>query len=99
MAREAGWRGWSRSRRWAPGTAPAYHRSKRAADEHLTTLDLGWAIVRPSLVVGRGGGSTALFSALAALPLMPDMGGGMVQPIAIDDLVEAIWRLLQRPCP
>ena len=77
----------------------AYHRSKRAADEHLATLDLGWAIVRPSLVVGRGGGSTALFSALAALPLMPDIGGGMVQPIAIDDLVEAIWRLLQRPQP
>jgi uncharacterized protein YbjT (DUF2867 family) len=62
-------------------------------------MDLGWAVVRPSLVVGRGGGSTALFSALAALPLMPDIGGGMVQPIAIDDLVEAIWRLLQRPCP
>lgn len=77
----------------------AYHRSKRAADEHLTKLDLGWAIVRPSLVVGRGGGSTALFSALAALPLMPDIGGGMVQPIAIDDLVDAIWRLLQRPLP
>lgn len=77
----------------------AYHRSKRAADEHLATLDLGWTVVRPSLVVGRGGGSTALFSALAALPLMLDVGGGMVQPIAIDDLVEAIWRLLQRPLP
>ncbi|EGD60479.1 NAD-dependent epimerase/dehydratase [Novosphingobium nitrogenifigens DSM 19370] len=77
----------------------AYHRSKRAADEHLVSLNLGWAIVRPSLVVGRGGGSAALFSALAALPLMPDMGGGMVQPIAIDDLVEAIWRLLRRPLP
>jgi len=76
-----------------------YHRSKRAADEYLATLNLGWAVVRPSLVVGRGGGSTALFSALAALPLMPDIGGGMVQPIAIDDLVEAIWRLLQRPLP
>lgn len=77
----------------------AYHRSKRAADEHLTTLDLSWAIVRPSLVVGRGGGSTALFSALAALPLMPDIGGGMVQPIAIDDLMEAICGLLLRPLP
>lgn len=78
----------------------AYHRSKRAADEHLATLDLGWAIVRPSLVVGRGGGSTGLFSAMAALPLMLDVGGGMVvQPIAIDDLVEAIWRLLQQPLP
>lgn len=77
----------------------AYHRSKRTADAHLTRLDLGWAIVRPSLVVGRGGGSTALFSALAALPLMPDIGGGMVQPIAIDDLVDAIRRLLQQPLP
>lgn len=77
----------------------AYHRSKRAADEHLTALDLSWAIVRPSLLVGRGGGSTALFSAMAVLPLMPDMGGGMVQPIAIDDLVEAVWRLLQRQLP
>lgn len=77
----------------------AYHRSKRTADAHLIRLDLGWAIVRPSLVVGRGGGSTALFSALAALPLMPDIGGGMVQPITIDDLVNAIWRLLQRPLP
>lgn len=77
----------------------AYHRSKRIADEHLATLDLGWAVVRPSLVVGRGGGSTALFSALAALPLMPDIGGGMAQPIAIDDLVEAIRHLLQRPLP
>lgn len=79
----------------------AYHRSKRSADEHLVSLSgrLGWAIVRPSLVVGRGGGSTALFSAMAALPLTPDIGGGMVQPIAIDDLVEAIWRLLQHPLP
>ncbi|CCW19933.1 Predicted nucleoside-diphosphate-sugar epimerase [Sphingobium indicum BiD32] len=77
----------------------AYHSSKRAADEHLTTLGLGWAIVRPSLVVGRGGGSTTLFSALAVLPVLPDIGGGPVAPIAIDDLVEAVWRLLQRPLP
>jgi len=77
----------------------AYHSSKRAADEHLTTLGLGWAIVRPSLVVGRGGGSTALFSALAVLPVIPDIGGGPVAPIAIDDLVEVVWRLLQRPLP
>lgn len=84
----------------ADGTT-AYHGSKRAADEHLARLSdrLSWAIVRPSLVVGRGGGSTALFSALAALPVTPEIGGGLVQPIAIDDLIEAIWRLLQRPLP
>lgn len=77
----------------------AYHCSKRAADEHLKSLGLSWAIVRPSLVVGRGGGSTTLFSALAVLRVLPDIGGGPVAPIAIDDLVEAVWRLLQRPLP
>lgn len=79
----------------------AYHRSKRAADAHLAALGgrLSWAILRPSLVVGRGGRSTALFSAIAALPVTPDLGGGPVQPIAIDDLVDAIWRLLLHPLP
>jgi uncharacterized protein YbjT (DUF2867 family) len=78
-----------------------YHCSKRAADEHLASLGakLNWAILRPSLVMGRGGASTALFSALAALPVTPDIGGGKVQPIAIDDLVEAIWRILNLPLP
>lgn len=79
----------------------AYHRSKRAADEHLASLGdrLGWAIIRPSLVVGRGGGSTDLFSALAVLPVLPDIGGGLVAPIAIDDLVKAVCQLLLRPLP
>ena len=88
----------------ALGTADgptAYHASKRAADEHLSSLgaQLSWAILRPSLVVGRGGASTGLFSALAALPVTPDIGGGAVQPIAIDDLIEAIWRVLNLPLP
>jgi len=79
----------------------AYHHSKRAADEHLASLGskLSWAILRPSLVIGRAGASTALFSALAALPVTPDIGGGKVQPIAIDDLVEAIWSVLHLPLP
>ncbi len=82
----------------------AYHRSKAAADDHLAALDpdgahMGWAIVRPSLVLGRGGASTALFAAVAALPLLPRLGEGrwQVQPIAIDDLTEAVLRLLIRP--
>lgn len=77
----------------------AYHRSKCAADEHLTGLELNWAIVRPSLVIGRGGSSTTLFSALAVLPVIPDIGGGPVAPIAVDDVVEAVWRLLLHPLP
>ena len=86
--------------------ASAYHRSKATADDHLAALDptgsaMGWAVLRPSLVVGRGGRSSALFVALAALPVMPRLGraGGLVQPIHVDDLVEVIVRLLQAPLP
>lgn len=86
--------------------ATAYHRSKAKAEAHLASLDpdgarMNWAIVRPSLVLGRGGKSTALFAALAALPLLPRLGQGQwqVQPIAIDDLTEAVLRLLRRPGP
>lgn len=86
--------------------ATAYHRSKAEAEAHLASLDpdgarMNWAIVRPSLVLGRGGKSTALFAALATLPLLPRLGQGQwqIQPIAIDDLTEAVLRLLRRPGP
>ncbi|SFG38550.1 Nucleoside-diphosphate-sugar epimerase [Novosphingobium sp. CF614] len=81
-----------------------YHRSKKNADDHLAALDpdgrrMGWAVLRPSLVLGRGGASMALFATLAALPIMPRLGEGswQVQPVYIDDLVEAALRLLHRP--
>jgi uncharacterized protein YbjT (DUF2867 family) len=86
--------------------ASAYHRSKAAADDHLAALDpagsvMGWAVLRPSLVMGRGGRSSALFAALAALPVMPRLAqaGGLVQPIHVDDLVEVVIRLLRAPLP
>lgn len=83
--------------------ASAYHRSKAAADDHLAGMGaaIGWAIVRPSLVIGHGGQSSALFTALAALPVTPDLGraDGLVQPIHVDDLVEILVRLLHVPLP
>lgn len=87
----------------AADAASVYHRSKAAADDHLAAMGaaIGWAIVRPSLVIGHGGQSSALFTTLAALPLMPDLGraDGLVQPIHIDDLVEVLVRLLHAPLP
>ncbi|WP_395334813.1 SDR family oxidoreductase [Novosphingobium sp. BL-8H] len=85
------------------GTTP-YHRSKRAADDHLARLGadgtgMGWAVLRPSLVLGRGGASAALFAALAALPVTPRLGSGhwQVQPIHVDDLVAILVHLLRAP--
>ncbi|WP_235516749.1 SDR family oxidoreductase [Sphingomonas sp. Leaf28] len=88
------------------GAATRYHLSKRTADDHLAGLDpagtrMDWVVLRPSLIIGRGGQSSALFGALAALPLTPRLGQGRwrVQPIHVDDLVAGILRLLHRETP
>jgi uncharacterized protein YbjT (DUF2867 family) len=69
-----------------------YFKSKHLADECLAQLDLEWTIVQPSVVYGLGGTSARLFSLLASLPITPLPGNGeqQLQPIHIDDLVEAV---------
>jgi uncharacterized protein YbjT (DUF2867 family) len=75
----------------------AYQKSKLAADNILRDLPLIWTILRPSLVYGEGGASLAMFSRLAALPLipLPDGGRQQVQPVHISDLVAAVLQSLQ----
>lgn len=69
-----------------------YFSSKRAADEYLATLPLDWTIIQPALVYGPGGTSARLFTMLASMPVIPvpGSGGQRVQPIHVDDLIEAI---------
>ena len=76
----------------------AYHVSKRAADSYLASLPVASAIVQPSLVYGAGGTSARLFDTLASMPLIavPGDGSQRVQPIHVDDLVEAIVALVER---
>jgi uncharacterized protein YbjT (DUF2867 family) len=84
-----------------------FHRTKREADEHLLRLRAagergGWCVLRPSLVVGRGGRSTGLFAALAAaLPRPVQLGPGTwrVQPLHVADLACAVTELLEAPGP
>jgi uncharacterized protein YbjT (DUF2867 family) len=73
-----------------------YFLSKRAADDYLATLPLAWTIVRPAMAFGPGGSSARLFGMLAHLPLVPLPGHGeqRLQPIHIDDLTEAVVRIL-----
>jgi uncharacterized protein YbjT (DUF2867 family) len=73
-----------------------YHLSKHQADQHLKRLPLDWTIVQPSLVYGPQGESARLFTALAALPLIPLPAGGgqLIQPLHIDDLVTGLAALL-----
>lgn len=69
-----------------------YHLSKKKADDFLVAHRLPAVILQPSLVYGAGGVSAALFNALAAMPVRVRFGDGrqMVQPVLIDDVVDAV---------
>lgn len=75
----------------------AYARTKRAADEHLQALNtqgaLDGLVVRPSIIFGAGGASTALFLNLARLPallLPPAVQDSAIQPVAVRDLAAVL---------
>lgn len=74
-----------------------YHRTKKAADDCLSTLDLDWVILHPSVVYGSGASSSEFFRALSALPIVPLIGNVQqeMQPIHIDDLSQAVVNLLE----
>ena len=85
------------------GSSTVYAQTKCAADEALLGLDaqgaLSAAIVRPSVVFGRGGDSSALFMNLARLPLvvMPQpMVTALVQPVSVLELAEVLVALVTR---
>lgn len=73
------------------GTTP-YHTSKHEADTYLKNLGVNYAILYPSVVYGNDGKSTALFQALASLPIVPIIGDGsqILQPVKIEDLVQTV---------
>ena len=73
-----------------------YHITKKAADDVLRSLPVNWFILRPSLVYGHGGKSTAFFKRLARFPVILLMEGGLqpVQPVHINDLTDCILRCL-----
>lgn len=73
-----------------------YHITKKSADDVLRALPLNWFVLRPSLVYGQGGKSTAFFRRLARFPVLPLMEGGsqMVQPVHINDLTDTVINCL-----
>jgi nucleoside-diphosphate-sugar epimerase len=76
-----------------------FHQSKYQADTDCRALAgvRNWVVVRPSLVIGRGARSTSLFAAIGALsrPLRIGPGNWIVQPVHIDDFVEAVRLILE----
>lgn len=81
------------------GARTAYHRSKKAADDHLASLPLRSFIVQPSLIYGSGGASARFFNMLASLPLTLRFGSArqLVQPVHVDDVVHSVVALVRQP--
>lgn len=70
-----------------------YGQSKLATEALLKDSDLDWAILRPSLVLGRGVyGGSAMLRGLAAFPLLIPVvdGAGAFRPVAMDDLCAVV---------
>ncbi|HRJ51448.1 MAG TPA: NAD(P)H-binding protein [Candidatus Thiothrix moscowensis] len=74
-----------------------YQLSKKAADDVLRELPLEWFVLRPSLVYGEGGKSSALFRYMANLPVIPRVGDGgqRIQPVHVSDVVATVMQCLQ----
>ena len=72
--------------------------SKRMADAALQRLPVESVILHPSVVIGEGGRSTALFAMLALLPVVPLPGGGMqrLNPVHVDDLCAVVCHVVQQ---
>ncbi len=77
-----------------------YHRSKAAGEEAVRGGFAGaWTVIRPGNVYGPGDEVISLlFKMVRTLPAVPVIGGGdqPFQPVWVDDLAEALVRLLER---
>lgn len=82
-------------------TDGAFIETKHRGDAALMRSALEWTILRPSVVYSARGsyGGTSLLRALAALPWIPLPGRGeqRLQPLAAEDLAQAVVAALSRP--
>ena len=84
----------------AAGRETAFNRTKLAAEAALAVTDLDWIILRPGLVLAPAAyGGTALLRGLAGLPyaLPSAFPESAVQLVSVEDVAEAVVRVLARP--
>jgi nucleoside-diphosphate-sugar epimerase len=74
-----------------------YAQSKLEAEEIVRKSGLGYAIVRPTIVLGRESSGWKSLARLARLPWVPVFGDGStrIQPIEVDDLVDAMIAVIE----
>ena len=73
-----------------------YAQSKEVAEQAVKESRLRYLIVRPTIVIGPGGGPWRALSKLARGPLvaLPGDGKARMQPLALEDLVDCLRRIL-----
>jgi NADH dehydrogenase len=74
-----------------------YHKTKYEAEQLTKGSGLNWTITRPSIIYGPGDGFTSrLRDVIRMSPFVPVIGPGegMLQPIFIKDLVDAIVKVV-----
>lgn len=80
------------------GATTEFLASKHQADQTLRHLPISSVIVQPSLVYAPFGASATLFNRLALLSIVAlPATNARVQPVHLDDLVEAVARLIDAP--
>ena len=75
-----------------------YQQTKGLGEDVLKAASgLECCVLRPSVVIGRGGASTTVLTSLAALPWPPRIGPGTwtMQPVHVDDLAALMVRLVE----
>lgn len=74
-----------------------YAKTKLMGEEEVITHTQNYTIFRPSIVFGRGDNFLNQFARMAKIsPILPLIGGGATkfQPVHVDDLVEAICKVI-----
>jgi len=84
----------------SPEAPTAFARTKAIADAHLQSLDLDWAILRPSLVLAPAAyGGSAMLRGLAGLPWMRPAVAGKVQVVSVDNVADTVALCLGADAP
>jgi NADH dehydrogenase len=85
----------------ADTASPSLYVRKRAEGEHaVQSAFRGTVVVRAAVMFGADGGfGTAVLDLMRKLPAYPLFGRGQtrLQPVAVDDVAEAVARILTRP--
>jgi nucleoside-diphosphate-sugar epimerase len=81
--------------RFADQSQYYYAESKRQAEALVRASGLSFTIVRPTIVIGKGGSPWENLARLAALPVIPVLGRRTrIQPIYVDDVADSLCALL-----